>query len=217
VTGRWPSKPPATDAAEHPRLPLSERPGQCIGVQSSPDPLRPGDVETATAKNDSSPPATQGQFVDQPKTFCSCRRLLLEPLVAAAGVEGDARPGLALPVRTTSVLSPGRPSAWSGKEAVAAVEAFTVPWTWISSRPPVLFPTSSGYGYAWACPGWGNDQRRGFRDCPQELEFRVGRGVILECLQSGDAVGGASAATRTRFCVHGCEAELLCAPRRRAG
>ena len=36
-------------------MPHSEHPGQCIGVQSSPDPLRPGDVETATANNDSSP------------------------------------------------------------------------------------------------------------------------------------------------------------------
>ena len=141
-------------------------------------------------------------------------------LVAAAGVEGDARPGLALPVRTSSVLSPGRPSASRAvrKRSRAAVEAFTVPWTWISSRPLVLFPTLSGYGYVWACLGWGDDQRWGLRDCPQQLEFRVVRGVILECLQSGDAVGSSPAATRTGFCVQfGCEAELLCAPRRPAG
>ncbi len=29
-------------------MPRSERPGQCIDMQLSPDPLRPGDVETAT-------------------------------------------------------------------------------------------------------------------------------------------------------------------------
>jgi len=32
VTGRWPSKPPATDAAEHPLMSHGEGSGQCLCI-----------------------------------------------------------------------------------------------------------------------------------------------------------------------------------------